>query len=68
MSSIDSIPQFSAAEQMARTQAEVSMKVMKLANQQGEATAQLVEKTMENLQSTIENFASGLGDTFDAQA
>jgi hypothetical protein len=68
MSTIDSIAGLSTAMSQARLQNEVSTQVMKLAQGQSQATADLLNAALENVQELITGMAEGLGENLDASA
>lgn len=57
-----------AAESLAKTQMAIATKVLKLAQGQDQATAQMVTDAMENVQESLMSLAEGLGDSFDVRA
>ncbi len=63
---IDSIASMSTAMSQVQLRNEVSMRVLKMAQGQDQATAQLLDATLENLQEIISGMAEGLGGGVDA--
>lgn len=68
MSMIDGIASFSTAMSQLRVQNEAAVRILKLAQGQGQTTANMVTESLEQLQASVEQMAEGLGDGFDAYA
>ncbi|HOJ56114.1 MAG TPA: YjfB family protein [Phycisphaerae bacterium] len=65
MSMIDGIASMSTALSQLQLQTEVSTRVLKMAQGQGQVSAQLLNAAMENVQEVISEMAEGLGDGVD---
>ena len=68
MSLIDSIAHASTALATAKVQNQVAVKVLKIAQGQGQVAADLISAAVENLEQVIADFAADLGSQFDAYA
>jgi hypothetical protein len=68
MDSIESIAAFSTAQSMAELQNAVAVKVLKLAQGQGQVAADLISETTDNLEQTITSLAENLGGQLDSYA
>ena len=68
MSMIDSIAGLSTAMSQAQLQTDVSTKVLKLAQQQSQPAAELLDAAMENVQEIISEMAGGAGGNVDTTA
>ena len=58
----------STAMSQVKLQNDVAARVLELAQGQDQATADLLDATLENLQEILATMADGLGENFDASA
>ena len=68
MSSISNIASASSTLSQLQVQNQVSMKVLKMAQNEGKGTADMVSKSMEDLQESISNVAESLSEGVDSYA
>jgi hypothetical protein len=68
MDLVDSIASFSTARSMAEVQSAVAVKVLKMAQGQGQVAADLVASAVEGAQQSIEALAEGMQSQIDTYA
>lgn len=68
MSMIDNIAGMATAMKQAQLQTDVSTRVLKLAQGQGQVAADLLDAALENVEAMVGGMAEGLGENVDASA